>query len=432
MQITYLGYFCILLTIIFLVLKKDKYFLYSAIFFSGFSGSSVINVAAFSFQPSYYFFTIYFVLGFFLNRSIGLRIDLSLLIFVAYCCISIVFPLFLENKEIIIIDQDGFYTPLKFSFHNITQLIYLLFCVFFLNNILKYSNDIQVATGCIKSFKYGFYAVILICIYQMIAFYFSLPFDDFFRQGVHGNVQGTRIYGPCIEASMLCYYLVTAIIVVWQMREGIWDYLFMILSLWIGILSASSTYLVGLIFIILFILLYFLVNIDLKRNKNVFIVAAAIMGCAVVAVVVFFDNFYNIVSALLIKLRGENTSGIERWDGFITMLKVGLNYPFGVGFGSSRSKDLFSTWICNVGVVGLVIYFLFILRTLLGALPRKKLKYFFPYLLVVLLMMISVPEPYNIFIWFYLYYYTVFKNKEKEEILRCSAPSAVLKLSDLV
>ena len=139
----------------------------------------------------------------------------------------------------------------------------------------------------------------------------------------------------------------------------------------------------------------------------------------------------NIVSSLIIKLRGENVSGVERWDGFITMLKVGLNYPFGVGFGSSRSKDLFSTWICNVGIVGLLIYFLFILRMFLKALSEKKLKYFFPYLLVVLLMMISVPEPYNLFVWFYLYYVTIFNYYKKEEILPVRLSRSVLKLSDL-
>ena len=28
----------------------------------------------------------------------------------------------------------------------------------------------------------------------------------------------------------------------------------------------------------------------------------------------------------------------------------------GVGFGTARSKDLFSTWICNTGVLGLGVF----------------------------------------------------------------------------
>ncbi|MBE2935976.1 hypothetical protein HPJ99_12705 [Anoxybacillus flavithermus] len=62
MEITIMGYLLIPIGIFLLFLKKD-YLLYFVVFFSGFTGSSVINFSSitFSLQPSYYFGMLYLI-----------------------------------------------------------------------------------------------------------------------------------------------------------------------------------------------------------------------------------------------------------------------------------------------------------------------------------------------------------------------------------
>ena len=416
MEITLLGYICFVSIILILLLQKNIYLMYAAVFFSGFSGSSVINVSSFSLQPSYLFFFVFLVFELLQQKKLKIRINTLFFLFILYCIATVIFPFFLSDEKIEIMNQDGEYVRLGFSSSNITQIAYLLFCAVFLNYILKYKNKDKLSGNIIKSFNYGFYAVVAICLYQIIAFRFNLPFDKLFRQSVHGNIQGTRIYGPCIEASMLCYYLITALIVVLQTGKGVLRCVFSVLSVFIGIYTYSSTYIVGAVLILLVMAIRVILNIYKKYSWKTYIMLGIIVLVGISACVIFREKIFYLVKELYEKLTQKNDSGLERTETMLKMSVIGLKYPLGVGFGSARSKDLLSTWLCNIGIFGVLLFLLFVLDLALRA-GSKRIKYLSPFILVIILSFISVPEPYNLFIWFYLFYYYVKKSENRNSVL---------------
>lgn len=318
---------------------------------------------------------------------------------------------------IYLMGQDGEYIYLKFSMSNVIHIGYLFLGFFTFteittikNNMLQ-KNDIggtkndtskykDLLERFYKYYKVGLYAVILICIYQIFAFKINLPFDELFRQGVNGNIQGTRLYGPCVEASMLCYYLVPSLLLVWINEKNIVDYIFLILGCMIGFMTYSSTFIIGLLSCIILLMI---INMNRIINAKVTFKKCIIFVSCLTAILIFFVVDYELIdkifTMLIDKINGNNSSGIERWSSFKIMSLIGLENPFGVGFGSSRSKDLFSTWLCNIGVVGMLLFFYMLIVYIKYGIKNKKLIYCLPYLVVVILLFISVSEPYNIFIW---------------------------------
>lgn len=420
MTITLLGYVSILLTVFFLVKRKPEYFLYSSIFFCGWTGASIVNLGDLPIQPSFYFFIIYFLLSFrFTVKKVGIPILLS--VFMIYCGITLIFPLLLQNNNIEIMKQNGEYGYLKFSISNISQYAYLILDFLFLRVLLKNKNNETINNNIIKWYKFGFYSVIAICIYQILAFELDLPFDVLFRQSPHGNVQGNRIYGPTIEASMLCYYLVPSIFFMILLKPTKYEWIAVVLGMLLGLYSFSSTFLMGIIFMLIAcIVLAFVNNTKFtflsKKRRTVSLVAIGAGAIAAVAVVFLgFGYMLDFAENLLDKLNGKNISGSERIETFETMSNIGLHYPTGVGFGSSRSKDLLSTWLCNIGVLGLALFIAFVISYIVRGYKYKRLAMTIPFVIIVLLMLISVPEPYNFFVWFFVYIGLVPNKKEIKE-----------------
>lgn len=409
MEITILGYLAILLTIIILIFGKRLMFLYAAVFFSGFSGASIINVLGNSIQPSFYFLAIYCVLIAFSSNKLKIRIDSRLIIFFCYCLISLLNTLIFNNVEIM--NQDGKYSLNVFSISNLIHILYLFIALLFFNELLRYTNNEHVKSKFVKIYKLGLFSVILICLYQILAFKFDLPFDVLFRQNPNGNVQGNRLYGPCIEASMLCYYLLPSMLLVFLTRQGIFDWLLIISSFFLGISTMSSTFLIGLLLIMAVAVCYLIFNF----NKIVVKLRWYHLLCFITILflcLVFSKTILSLFNTLIDKLLQKNTSGIERMDSFLNMFKVGIIYPFGVGFGSGRSKDLLSTWICNIGVFGILLFIIYLLHYIGEARRANSLFKITPFILVICLMMIAVPEPYNLFIWYLAFFGTNCKTKK--------------------
>lgn len=402
MEITFLGYIAVLLTIVYLVLRKRDMFLYTAVFFSGFSGASVLNIAGGSIQPSFFFFMMFFLLT--LRGNMTVRLDGRLILFFVYCLISIVFPPIFARTGVQIIDQEGDLVPLHFSASNVIHIAYLLFDLVFLNTLLRYKNDGKIAAGAFAAYRYGFYAVVLVCFYQMLAFRFNLPFDRIFRTGVHGNIQGTRLYGPCDEASMLCYYLVPSILFCLQTKRSLPSVCFAFLGILVGVLSESSTFLVGIALLSVLAIPACVRFLSAPRSVKVWRTIAIGLLCLLFVLVLMAGRLSRLVELFLEKLARQSVSGEERSSTMLTLIGVGLRFPLGVGFGSARSADLFSSWLCNVGIVGMAIFLVYVIHYARSAYKNGYFSRALPFLVTLVLMFISVPEPYNLFVWFLLFY----------------------------
>lgn len=404
MEITLLGYFAIVLTIIFLLFNRVNNFLYAAIFFSGYTGSSVLNVAGVTLQPAFYFFSVYFAVRLMQGERFKIRLDPLLMVFAGYCVLSILFPIILSGENIITLNQDVGLERVYFRSSHIIHICYLIFNLVFLNTLLSKSSDKVVADRLLFAYRWGFISVVAICIYQIFAFRYNLPFDVLFRQSVHGNIQGNRIYGPCIEASMLCYYLIPSVLIVLNKRRSWVDIAAVLGAIAVGVISRSSTFLVGGALLGILLIPKTVIFMSQRHSAKQWCFAFVCVALALCLVAAFGWLIMDVINAFIGKLKQQSASGIERFSYMYMSLRVGLKYPTGVGFGTARSADLFSTWICNVGVLGMALYLMFLAKFALGALRDGRADRAVAYLLVVFLMFVSVPEPYNLFVWFILYY----------------------------
>ena len=402
MEITIFSVIVLILSLVFILQRRVECFLYAAIFFSGYSGTSVLNVFGFSLQPSFFFVIIYAVWRLIASKRIEYRLSGLLPVFFVYCIISVAFPLFIHDTDLMIIGQDGVAVPIRLSISNFTQLLYLLVDFVFLNALLRFRESEQIKNNFIKYFIYGLLSVELICAYQTLAFRFDLPFDSLFRQSVHGNIQGDRLYGPCIEASMLCYYLIPAIAIVFRYRKNWFGTALILGAILIGLATQSSTFLVGMVLLTLCciprVIRFFMVE------HSVATWGKAIIGASIVllAVLLLSEQIGESIAVFIVKLQRLNESGHDRLEAFEHMSAVGIRYPFGIGSG--RSTDLLSTWLCNIGIVGTALFLFAISQIVVNGIRQKDIERLLPLILVLVSMFTSVPEPYNLFVWYFIFY----------------------------
>lgn len=404
MEFTIFTVIVIILSLVFILQRRAECFLYAAIFFSGYSGTSVLNIFGFSLQPSFFFVIVYVAWRLIASRRIVYRISGLLPVFFIYCAVSVFFPFFFRGSDLTIINQDGIYVPIGWSLSNITQLLYLLFDFIFLNELLRFQGSERVKNNFVRYFICGLLSVELICIYQVIAFRFGLPFDSLFRQSVHGNVQGTRLYGPCIEASMLCYYLIPAIVIVFRHRQHWMDILLIPVAILIGLATESSTFLIGMVLLAFCSIPPLLRFFTTRHSRETWGKMAAAGSVILLVAVLLSDQIGESVVAFIEKLHRLNESGQDRFASFEHMAGIGFRYPFGIGFGSGRSKDLLSTWLCNIGIVGTTLFVCAAAQIAVGTVKRREFGQFIPFALVLISMFTSVPEPYNLFVWYFIFY----------------------------
>ena len=421
MQIEILGYFVIPLGII-LAFFNNKYLMYATLLLIGFTGSSIVNIGDLSIQPGYYLETIFIikqVIDIIKNKR-KLEINKLMLIFIILCVCSIIMPKIVEWMNIQVINQDGELTNATFTSHNITQLMYLIYCFIFYIAMTDYlKQNTEEMKNAINYLIIGVVVVAVLGIYQELAYIFNLPFDIIFRSNVNGNVQPygsfVRIYSTTIEPSMLAYYLVAMLALIISIpEENIkHKYLIIALILLVGFGSTSSTFLLGLVttaIILIFNVITEKNKANKERNKNILkrslIVLLIGFICLAVIYIINSDIVTNIFTGLIQKITRSNLSGQERSSAFINHLIIGLQFPIlGIGFGTVRSKDLLSTWICNIGILGTGI-FIYYLIDLIKKLRKNKSNIAYGvanFIIVVFICaFVSVPEPYNLFIWFML------------------------------
>jgi len=423
MEITVMGFVLIPIGIIMLFFNTE-YLLLGVVFFSGFTGSSVANFESISFslQPSFYFgmlFIIKYVICILLRNKKLVIPNKFLMLFVCLSFISLIMPILLEYRDVKVLSPDSIITNVKFRLQNVTQFLYLFFCFLLYWMTKDYiGSDYEKILRLIKVFLYGGIIVCLLGLYQEIAYILGMPFDVWFRSGVHGNVQPygnfVRVYSVTQEPSMLAMYLAPLLALVFFINKKIFKYKLMLIAMLIitGILSTSTTFVVGIcVFAILLIYdkvlkPYYNVQ-DVKVLKYFGISLFVFFITCSFAFMISPQIKYLLTTSILEKFSGTNVSGSERLTSFIHHLKVGLNYPLlGVGFGAARSKDLFTTLLANVGVfcTSLLIIYFISMRYRLNRVRDYKVRQFsqgFSYYLTIIfiVMFISVPELYFLYVW---------------------------------
>ncbi|WP_157634655.1 hypothetical protein [Spirosoma panaciterrae] len=129
------------------------------------------------------------------------------------------------------------------------------------------------------------------------------------------------------------------------------------LSIFLGIsllLTFSGTFILAMF---LLALLHFII---VERNLKQAIIILILCGSFIAIIPGDFLNLF-LKDLLFDKINQESLSGIERTQNFVDQIAFYQRLPlinkfFGVGFGTVRSTDLFSTLLVNTGIVGFLSF----------------------------------------------------------------------------
>lgn len=426
MLISSIGFTVLLIAIYLTIYSEVKYLIYFLFLVSTFTAVSMINFPAS--RNSLMLFQIVgilFILKVAINLFKGIykfnfKVSKLLLGFIIICLISTIYPL-LFSKGVIVLTTDDKMEPLKFGIHNITQVFYLVFSyLIYIGTLLFFHNEELNKSEWTNVFRITCLTILCFGIIQFIIPYNI--YDSFFRTNYNHNIQfvfnKVRISSLNDEPSVLSLFIAPASIFLFEtylLNKKKIDLLLLILTVIICVENSSSSF---FIIILIYLLIKISLNFKLLRNtifrkfkdsfigrKNQLKIVAAIL-LIVFLLVVFKAQIIRVFSEIVNKISGHTDSGTIRKDTFTHHIKLFFQYPItGIGFGSVRSKDLFSTWLSEIGLLGFVLYFLYVIN-LCRNIFMKINSFYYKILLCIIsinfIMMTSVPEPYYLYYWIWL------------------------------
>ena len=384
-DITIPGYVLIPFGIIFLLKSSDLLYI-AMLLSSSFSAMSVVNFStnghAVGLQA-----TIYFGLLWIMKELYGSDLSskkalisenrnalLLLLIFMIVVLISLFVPLIISGDIVLPSDIPELTEaqPIRFTFHNVTQYIYLLYgCVVCVCIMFRNANCADIKLS-IKTLLIS--GVILSClaIWQFLDFKFDLYYPDYIFNCSHsisarGHIQIfeklgiKRLCAAAVEPSIYAQYLLVSLSlgVMWIVSERTLfsknrDYLGYFIMLVMLFMSTSTTAYVGYV---MFIVIVSMVTIYYRWR---IITLAKIYGISFV-VIGSISYMYQGLFKMVITSKIQEGSGAERLASVATAFEAFKKYPLlGVGWGSIGSHDMIVKLLSNTGILGFIAFFSFI------------------------------------------------------------------------
>lgn len=312
----------------------------------------------------------------------------------------------LNLDMLVLIDKDNL-SQLFFRSSFFTQSIYAIACILVFMYIYVFyrkSWDKYLLGGAICLSLYGFYEVIYFFLTGSNGdFITNRTFDDFsgslFQTIEIGGNLFQRLKSLTGEPSM---YALT-ILPYWIYSIHIGKRKISLVLLVSLILTTSATAYLGIA--IYYLLAFFNKPFNVKKVIGTTSFAALFIF---ILVVQYKNIYYWIDYFFLSKFGGDTISSIERTNNLTNTLSFYLDLPifnklFGIGFGVSRSTDMFSTLLVNNGVIGLLVFcgmFLYPIVKLGKDLRSTGLRR--ANLITLLIMLISVPEFAYLSTWLFL------------------------------
>ena len=407
---TYLGIILIPFGI-YCFLFNEKLLIYSIVFSSPFTASSLYNFSSFCLTPVHYFSILFIVRYMFIvmkKKKIVYPSKL-LFLFMIIAIISILYNSIVGRKFIVFGIGNGVELTLtKIGIQNITQYIYLLvgFLTYWIFYDYLYNYPEQISK-IIKVLLVSALCISLIGIYQLISFVFNLPFDMIFRTSTQISIYDFRVSAVAAEPSYLAAFIAPMIGVAYcyyfKGETKIWR-LLLICSC--GLISTSTTFLVGFgVFII--ILLFVDKALQIQQIGKISFTATIFIGIFNYLINNFPDIKRRIIDNTIDKFKLQNSSGMERFSVSTHMLKKGIENPIlGVGFGTGRSQDIYTHIFSTTGITGFLTFFSYIATRIIGLWNIRKIRKYnreinsmLYFLIIFYVCCISIPEMYWIYIW---------------------------------
>lgn len=130
--------------------------------------------------------------------------------------------------------------------------------------------------------------------------------------------------------------------------------------------------------------------------------------------VILFGGFVAVFKDLIIqmvleKILLENVSGVDRFFNFYTNLKFWLDSGivvklFGIGWGTVRSTDMFTTLLVNTGIFGLLLWIYLFIKPMINVKRKEPVSFilFLGSITVLVILFAAVPEYSYLTTWMFL------------------------------
>jgi hypothetical protein len=293
---------------------------------------------------------------------------------------------------------------LVFSNSNIAQIVLLVINV--LTVYFVYLNRKKIEFSFLfNSFIISIYIILLLGFWRYASVYLHIPFPTIFFDNNQGHAilasaiveNRVRFTANFLEASSAGQFL-SALVISLLLLKSKRYYTLMILALLGLILTLSGAGYVGLI------MGFIIWGIRSNYKQLIRILAVGLLIVLVLYVSNYLDLFYNI----LITKSGTD-SGINRSASNFFSWKICLDtYMFGAGLGSSRCSSFLFNLLATVGLLGTMLYYLFLIQPLRILYQYRKedrrIDFIFMFgILYSINQIVSAPDLSNQYLWVWLF-----------------------------
>ena len=319
-------------------------------------------------------------------------------------------------------------------------LLYILFNGLFINHFSSWTGAIMIAIYLFSAYrllnvghmidkKYiekniDFLVVFtliigaIVCLQQVGLFpNIGLLKVIFFNDEISGTVAYNtitthRFYATFMEPSYCACFLVGCIAYYLCTGKTTTKYIALIVFLSLALVLTMSSTGYGCFALVLFL---FLISRTNKKTIKI------ILPAGIFAVLLFLVLFPNLLNDVIFsKLTTASGQTRQNWNLFA--LESFYSSPvFGIGFSNQRASSLFYTLIAELGIIGVIIYFIFlaiIVATILLVNYKKQKKQFLFFVFAVIVGQIIACPDYNFCVFWLSIYLLALGENPKEVSLR--------------
>lgn len=388
MEITPIGGVLIPLGALLFLLRPNLLY-WCAIFFLPFSATAVVNVGSegnFSGLQAWMFFGSLWLAKeashVIRTRALWYTYEMRrsarrLLFFFVVALVSLVMPLWIDGRlwiQSATLDSDEA-RPLFFNMQHVTQILYLANGVLFAIFVGVKNLDFAQFRRTVRIFLFSSIFVSLWGLLQWCCFWLGVDYPAFLlntnkHEAAMGYLRNYDDLGvarissvatePSVLAQCLLIVLVFAMFALLSQKAFIsrfWDRIVVVLTVFVLLLTTSSTAYIGMALLIPVFLVTFS-RLGKLRRWHVVSIAALLIACAAVYARSFIVQ--DLADTALFSKAGSY-SGLERLNSVLLAAGYFRQYPLlGVGWGTVTSHDLIFKLLADVGLVGLAAFAMFL------------------------------------------------------------------------